>query len=79
MRAIWLRRRARPEDGLSLFLAVYLSGLVGVLLAIHALQPAVGNPEGTSRLPAHQQRHKAANPHPTGAEAPIQTGFAHSL
>jgi hypothetical protein len=38
------RRDAGPEGGLSLFLAMYLLGLVGVLLGTHMLQPARGSP-----------------------------------
>jgi hypothetical protein len=50
------RRGAGPEGGLSLFLTVYLLGLVGVLLAVHLLQPAWGSPASASRSKLYQQR-----------------------
>lgn len=55
-RTSWQRRSAGSEDGLSLFLTMYVLGLVGVLLAVHVLQPAWGNPGSASWPPLHQQK-----------------------
>jgi hypothetical protein len=76
--AVWQRRGDRPESGLSLFLAMYLLGLVGVLLGVHMLQPALENPENTSRLPTHQPRHKTAKQPAAGSEGAIPVIFARS-
>jgi hypothetical protein len=68
------------EGGLSLFLAMYLMGLVGVLLAIHVLQPGWEDPASISRTPTHQQRQKAARA-PAAASPPmtIQASAARAL
>lgn len=73
---IWRRRGAGPEGGLSLFLALYVTGLIGALLAIHALQPASDGPESTWQWPAHQQRQKAAKP---PARASLEADDANKL
>ena len=45
---------------LSWFLVVYLTMLLGILLAVHMLQPAWGGPGSASRTPPRQERPKAA-------------------
>jgi hypothetical protein len=47
------RRTLGFERGLSLFLAMYLLGLVGALLGIHVLQPDRGGVHHTPRSAAY--------------------------
>jgi len=44
---------------LSWFLIVYLTALLGLLLAVHELQPASDSPGSASRSPVHVERQKA--------------------
>jgi hypothetical protein len=68
--AFWQRRGTGPEGGLSLFLAMYLLGLVGVLLGIHMLQPAWGGRGSASRSTLYQQ--KAAKQATTWRQEPVE-------
>jgi hypothetical protein len=52
-------RQHRSSDlqrGLSWFLVAYLTMLLGILLGVHALQPAWGGAGTSSRSPVHQER-----------------------
>jgi len=51
-------RRGELQVGLSWFLVAYLTMLLGVLLAVHVLQPTGEAPGSASRSPVHQDRQK---------------------
>jgi hypothetical protein len=68
------RRKGDLQGGLSWFLVAYLTMLLGVLLAVHALQPAWDGPGSASRSPVHRERQKAAKqPLPIQARQDRQT------
>jgi hypothetical protein len=48
------------QRGLSWFLVAYLAMLLGILLGVHALQPAWGGAGTWSRPPVHQERQTSA-------------------
>jgi hypothetical protein len=49
-------RKSDLQRGLSWFLIVYMTMLVGALLGVHALQPSGGGAGTSSRSPVHQER-----------------------
>ena len=72
-RTTWHRPATGPETGLSLFLFMYLMGLLAVLLGVHLLQPEREN--GRSSRTASYQSGLTGTP----AASPGVEGLATSL
>jgi hypothetical protein len=72
-------RKGDLQTGLSWFLVAYLTMLLGVLLAVHVLQPALAGPGSAWRSPVHQDRRVSTKQAAATPAVTIQAGASMQL